>query len=146
MAEVGSRAISSIQWLETTSAQELEAEIKNWLCAFHLWSSKTWHLVKLNSSNWFWNFSGLIPVSATTRVSGRVNVLNIYKRHAVSYSWCDMSVFIANATLASFHCRYSLHQWLQILVSTSQCSRFLDFTKFLALPSLHQWSISNRRI
>lgn len=54
--------------------------------------------------------AGLIPVSATTRVSGRVNVLNIYKRHAVSYSWCDMSVFIANATLASFHCRYSLHQ------------------------------------
>lgn len=65
----------------------------------------------LMGSNFTKDFTaGLIPVSATTTVSGRVNVLNIYKHHAVSYSWCDMSVFIANATLASFQCRYSLHQ------------------------------------
>ncbi|KAG0590443.1 hypothetical protein KC19_1G100000 [Ceratodon purpureus] len=65
----------------------------------------------LMGSNFTKDFAaGLIPVSATTRISGRVNVLNIYKHHAVSYSWCDISVFIANATLARFQCRYSLHQ------------------------------------
>lgn len=53
--------------------------------------------------------AGVIPVSATTKISGRVNVLNIYKRHGVSYSWCSISVFIANATLASLQCRYTLH-------------------------------------
>ncbi|KAG0619282.1 hypothetical protein M758_4G128400 [Ceratodon purpureus] len=53
--------------------------------------------------------AGVIPVSATTKISGRVNILNIYKRHGVSYSWCNMSVFIANATLASLQCRYTLH-------------------------------------
>lgn len=64
----------------------------------------------LMGSNFSRDFTaGLIPVSATTRLSGRVNVLNVYKRHAVSKSWCSISVFVANASLASFHCKYSLH-------------------------------------
>ena len=57
----------------------------------------------------FLYFAGVIPISATTKISGRVNVLNIYKRHGMSYSWCDMTVFIGNATLASLQCRYFLH-------------------------------------
>lgn len=64
----------------------------------------------LEGSNFTKDFvSGIIPVSATTRVRGEVNVLNIYKGHGVSYSWCNMSVFIVNQTLASFHCSYALH-------------------------------------
>jgi hypothetical protein len=64
----------------------------------------------LMGSNFTTDFAaGLIPVSATTAVSGRVNVLNVYKRHAISYSWCDMKVFVTNQTLASFQCKYTLH-------------------------------------
>eukprot|EP01018_Ginkgo_biloba_P000534 Gb_17477 [translate_table: standard] len=50
--------------------------------------------------------SGIFPLSTSTRISGRVNVLNVFKHHAVSYTFCNVSVFIWNQTIRNSECTY----------------------------------------
>uniref|UniRef100_A0A0C9QMZ1 TSA: Wollemia nobilis Ref_Wollemi_Transcript_19987_1306 transcribed RNA sequence n=1 Tax=Wollemia nobilis TaxID=56998 RepID=A0A0C9QMZ1_9CONI len=52
--------------------------------------------------------SGIFPLSTFTRISGRVNVLNIFKHHAVSSSFCNVSIAISNGTVVNEHCSDSL--------------------------------------
>ncbi|CAK9198521.1 unnamed protein product [Sphagnum troendelagicum] len=52
--------------------------------------------------------AGVIPVSTVSRISGRVNILNLFKHHAVSTAYCDTTVFVTNATLKDFVCRYKV--------------------------------------
>lgn len=52
--------------------------------------------------------SGRLPVLATTTLAGTVTVLRVFKRHAVTTSDCDITVFVANATLQSFFCRHAV--------------------------------------
>lgn len=52
--------------------------------------------------------SGRLPVLATTTLAGTVTVLGVFKRHAVTTSDCDITVFVANATLQSFYCRHTV--------------------------------------
>lgn len=50
--------------------------------------------------------SGRLPVVATTTLTGVVKVLGVFKHHAVTTSECDISIFVANATLQSFYCKH----------------------------------------
>jgi len=52
--------------------------------------------------------SGRLPVVATTTLAGTVTVLGVFKHHAVTTSECDITVFVANATLDSFYCRHAV--------------------------------------
>ena len=52
--------------------------------------------------------SGRLPMVATTTVAGVVKVLGVFKHHAVTTSHCDVSIFVANATIQSFFCRHGM--------------------------------------
>ncbi|KAL3682066.1 hypothetical protein R1sor_000088 [Riccia sorocarpa] len=52
--------------------------------------------------------ANVIPVSTYSSIQGRLNVINIFKRHAVSTSTCTANIFITNTTLRDFNCVYSL--------------------------------------
>lgn len=52
--------------------------------------------------------NGILPLLATTRLSGIVRVLKVFKHHAVTTSDCDISIFVANATMQSFSCTHSV--------------------------------------
>lgn len=52
--------------------------------------------------------SGSFPLSTWTRIAGRVNFLNIYKHHAVSYSSCNMTIAVPAGTLTSQNCTHSI--------------------------------------
>uniref|UniRef100_A0A0D6QXF2 Late embryogenesis abundant protein LEA-2 subgroup domain-containing protein n=1 Tax=Araucaria cunninghamii TaxID=56994 RepID=A0A0D6QXF2_ARACU len=52
--------------------------------------------------------SGMFPLSTYTRIAGRVNLLNIFKHHAVSSSFCNISIAIRNGTVLDEHCSDSL--------------------------------------
>ncbi|MCO5559894.1 hypothetical protein L7F22_013498 [Adiantum nelumboides] len=48
--------------------------------------------------------AGSFPMSTSARVSGRVNVLNIFKHHARSSSLCTMSVDIVSRSVQNMTC------------------------------------------
>ncbi|GLJ54168.1 hypothetical protein SUGI_1160810 [Cryptomeria japonica] len=50
--------------------------------------------------------SGFLPLSTSTSISGRVNLLNIFKHHAISSSFCNMTIAIVNRTIHSEKCSY----------------------------------------
>jgi hypothetical protein len=50
--------------------------------------------------------SGRLPVVATTTLTGEVKVLGVFKHHAVTTSECDITIFVANATIQSFYCKH----------------------------------------
>ncbi|KAG6552099.1 hypothetical protein Mapa_006408 [Marchantia paleacea] len=52
--------------------------------------------------------AGIIPVSTYSRIRGRLNVINIFKRHAISTSDCSANLIISNTTLRDFKCVYTL--------------------------------------
>lgn len=52
--------------------------------------------------------SGILPVVATTTLHGMVRVLGVFKHHAITTSDCDISVFVANATIQSFYCKHAV--------------------------------------
>lgn len=67
--------------------------------------------LKLNASRVLSNpyvFSDLLvgsfPISTTAEVSGRVNILNIFKHHARSSSYCSMSVSVATRSVQNMTC------------------------------------------
>lgn len=52
--------------------------------------------------------AGSFPLSTWTRIAGRVNFLNIYKHHAVSYSVCNMTIAVPAGTLTSQNCTHTI--------------------------------------
>ncbi|KAL2610869.1 hypothetical protein R1flu_022561 [Riccia fluitans] len=52
--------------------------------------------------------ANIIPVSTYASIQGRLNVINVFKRHAVSTTECTANIFITNTTLRDFNCVYSL--------------------------------------
>lgn len=52
--------------------------------------------------------SGRLPMVATITVAGIVKVLGVFKHHVVTTSHCDISIFVANATIQSFFCRHGM--------------------------------------
>ncbi|EFJ28530.1 hypothetical protein SELMODRAFT_17213, partial [Selaginella moellendorffii] len=50
--------------------------------------------------------SGSIPISTRTVVSGRVNVLNVIKRHATSTSVCNVTISVASRNVQDFKCSH----------------------------------------
>ncbi|KAL4368049.1 hypothetical protein GQ457_05G028250 [Hibiscus cannabinus] len=51
--------------------------------------------------------SGELPLNTFAEVSGKVNVLNQIKFHAVSSASCDVLVFLSNATVGDQSCNYN---------------------------------------
>jgi len=52
--------------------------------------------------------AGSLPLSTASRISGRVNLLNIYKHHAVSNTYCNISIAVPAGVLKSQECTYSV--------------------------------------
>nr|WIW57615.1 late embryogenesis abundant protein LEA45 [Pinus tabuliformis] len=52
--------------------------------------------------------AGSFPISSWTRIPGRVNFLNIFKHHAVSYTSCNISIAVPSGSLTTPLCTYSV--------------------------------------
>ncbi|XP_058075236.1 uncharacterized protein LOC131223751 [Magnolia sinica] len=50
--------------------------------------------------------SGTLPLKTSTRIAGRVTVLNVFKHHLVSYTYCDLSINVWNRTVGKSDCKY----------------------------------------
>ncbi|XP_042503438.1 uncharacterized protein LOC122080687 [Macadamia integrifolia] len=48
--------------------------------------------------------SGTLPLTAYTRISGKVSVLNIVKKHVVTYTSCNVKLNLHNSTVADSEC------------------------------------------
>jgi hypothetical protein len=49
--------------------------------------------------------SGTLPLTASTRISGKVYILKIIKFHAVSYTTCDIDIHVLKRSMTN-HCQY----------------------------------------
>lgn len=52
--------------------------------------------------------AGSFPMSTWTRISGRVNFLNIFKHHAVTYSSCNITIAVPEGSLRSQECTHTI--------------------------------------
>ncbi|KAE8715022.1 hypothetical protein F3Y22_tig00110187pilonHSYRG00438 [Hibiscus syriacus] len=52
-------------------------------------------------------WGGELPLNTFAEVSGKVNVLNLFKIHVVSTASCDIIVFLSNSTVADQNCNYN---------------------------------------
>ncbi|XP_043706709.1 uncharacterized protein LOC122656288 [Telopea speciosissima] len=50
--------------------------------------------------------SGTLAFSTYTIISGRVNILNLFKHHLVSYTSCNVTVNLSNRSVNDSECRY----------------------------------------
>lgn len=50
--------------------------------------------------------SGTLPLKTSTRISGRVIVLKLFKHHVVSYTYCDVLVNVRNSSVGKSNCEY----------------------------------------
>ncbi|XP_052174565.1 uncharacterized protein LOC127789662 [Diospyros lotus] len=50
--------------------------------------------------------SGTLPLSTFTRISGKVQIFNIFKIHVVSYTSCDLNLDVMSRTVANQTCHY----------------------------------------
>ncbi|KAE8669785.1 hypothetical protein F3Y22_tig00112217pilonHSYRG00155 [Hibiscus syriacus] len=50
---------------------------------------------------------GELPLNTFAAVSGKVNVLNLFKIHVVSTASCDVIVFLSNSTVGDQNCKYN---------------------------------------
>lgn len=50
--------------------------------------------------------SGTLPLSAFTRVAGKVYILKIIKIHVVSYTTCDINIDVLNRSVTKQTCQY----------------------------------------
>lgn len=51
---------------------------------------------------------GSLPFSTSTRIRGKVNILNIYKPHITASSLCNFSISISNQSISDMVCAYHL--------------------------------------
>lgn len=52
--------------------------------------------------------AGSFPMSTWTRISGRVNFLNIFKHHAVSYTSCNTTIAVPAGSIITQECTYTV--------------------------------------
>ncbi|XVF37618.1 hypothetical protein REPUB_Repub20aG0025000 [Reevesia pubescens] len=50
--------------------------------------------------------NGELPLDTFVKISGKVNVLNLFKIHVVSSSSCDFTVFLSNSSIGDQNCKY----------------------------------------
>ncbi|KAL5974891.1 hypothetical protein ACLOJK_031565 [Asimina triloba] len=50
--------------------------------------------------------SGTLPLQTSSRIAGKVTLLNMFKHRVVSYTYCDLSIDISNRTVGESHCKY----------------------------------------
>ncbi|KAH7865847.1 hypothetical protein Vadar_011967 [Vaccinium darrowii] len=60
----------------------------------------------LNSTLYSDVISGTLPLSAFTRISGKVHILKIIKIHVVSYTTCDINIDTEHRSLINQTCQY----------------------------------------
>lgn len=68
-------------------------------------------ILKLNASRVLTNpnllsdyLAGSFPITTSAEVSGRVNVLNVFKRHAKSFSLCSLSIVVSTRSVENMTC------------------------------------------
>ncbi|PPD91281.1 hypothetical protein GOBAR_DD11771 [Gossypium barbadense] len=49
---------------------------------------------------------GVLPLYAVTRISGKVNVMNLFKIQVESSTTCDFTVFLSNSSVGDQNCKY----------------------------------------
>ncbi|XP_030442436.1 uncharacterized protein LOC115664682 [Syzygium oleosum] len=49
---------------------------------------------------------GVLPMTASTNISGKVSILSVFKIHVKSAVSCDINVFISNRTIDEHQCEY----------------------------------------
>jgi hypothetical protein len=52
--------------------------------------------------------AGVIPISTHAAIAGKLNIVNIFKHHAISTSDCNANIMVANQTLGAFDCDYHI--------------------------------------
>lgn len=61
----------------------------------------------LSDSNFYSDIvSGTLPLKISTRISGKVIILKLFKHHVVSYTYCDVLVNVRNSTVGNSNCVY----------------------------------------
>ncbi|OMO68029.1 Late embryogenesis abundant protein, LEA-14 [Corchorus olitorius] len=61
----------------------------------------------ISDSRFFSDVSGgQLPLNTFARISGKVNVLNLFKIHVVSSTSCDFTVFLSNSSVGDQACKY----------------------------------------
>lgn len=61
----------------------------------------------LSDSNFYSDIvSGTLPLKTSTRISGTVIVMKVFKHHVVSYTYCDVLVNVRNSTVGNSNCVY----------------------------------------
>lgn len=49
---------------------------------------------------------GVLPMTTSTKISGKVSILSLFKIHVKSAVSCDINVFISNRTIDDHQCKY----------------------------------------
>lgn len=63
----------------------------------------------ISNSNLYSDFSnGSLPFSTTTDLSGRVDILHIFKHHVDTYSVCNITISVANQSVSNTICTYDV--------------------------------------
>lgn len=52
--------------------------------------------------------AGVIPISTYSSIRGKLNVINVFKHHAISTSDCSANIIVTNQTLGDFKCNYKI--------------------------------------
>lgn len=52
--------------------------------------------------------AGIIPINTYSSLQGKLNVINVFKHHAVSTSDCSANIMVTNQTLGDFSCDYKI--------------------------------------
>ncbi|PPS03798.1 hypothetical protein GOBAR_AA16859 [Gossypium barbadense] len=62
----------------------------------------------ISDSNFFADVSGgELPLETICEISGKVNILNLFKFHVVSTTSCDIIVFLSNSSVGDQNCNYN---------------------------------------
>ncbi|KAG8491004.1 hypothetical protein CXB51_014132 [Gossypium anomalum] len=62
----------------------------------------------ISDSNFFADVSGgELPLETFCEISGKVNILNLFKFHVVSTTSCDIIVFLSNSSVGDQNCNYN---------------------------------------
>ncbi len=66
--------------------------------------------------------TGLLPMKATTQLSGSATIFRVFKHYGISSTDCNITIFIANATIESFSCNQNAKDWFRIKKSMISCN------------------------
>jgi hypothetical protein len=52
--------------------------------------------------------AGIIPINTHSAIRGKLDIINIFKHHAISTSDCTANILVANQTLGDYNCNYHI--------------------------------------